>query len=196
MQFLHIDLSNMKRLLPSLVFLALANSAIAQAQDFSISEIEPLVNKTPKYNFSLATQKRTPNAQKWLEVDVKFEAQPAFTDELTFRYYILFAGKLLVGEVTHVNIPAGNELYSVMYLTPNTINRLLGGKSFTSGAIENIAVQILNEGQLVAQKSWKPARDPLWFQKMKQVQGMIVDKNKTPFAPLYWDRYMEIKPGQ
>ncbi len=186
----------MKRLLLSFLVFAFANSAIVRAQDFVISEIEPLVNKTPKYNFSLATQKRTPNARKWLEIDVKLEAKPAFTDELKFRYYILFAGKLLVGEVTHVNIPAANELYSVMYLTPNTIKRLLEGRSFTSTAVENIAVQVLNAGQLVAQKSWKPTSDPAWFQKMKQIQEMVIDKNKTPFAPLYWDRYMEIKPDK
>ena len=186
----------MNRLFLCILIVVFATSAFVRAQDYAIAGIEPSATDTPKYNFSLAANKRTPRAQKWLEVEVKFAAKPAFTDELTLRYFVLFGDKLLVGEVTHVNIPAGRELYSIMYLTPKTISRLLGGGSFSPSVIKNIAVQILNKGQLVAQESWKPAGNPNWFQNMQQIQGMLRNKNETPFAPLYWDRYEEIKPAR
>jgi hypothetical protein len=28
-----------------------------------------------------------------------------------------------------------------------------------------------------------------------QVAGFLLNKNETPFAPLYWDRYEQIKPA-
>ena len=28
---------------------------------------------------------------------------------------------------------------------------------------------------------------------MPQVAGLVLNKNETPFAPLYWDRYEQIK---
>ena len=184
----------MNRLLVFLLTISIASVAFGQSRGFQIEKIIPSVTDTPKYSFSLAKDKRTPRAMKWLEVEVEFSAQPEFTDELTFKYYILFAGQLLVGEVTHVNIPAGRALYSVMYIAPRTIDRLLGGKTFSSGAIENVAVQMLSKGQLLAQESWKPAGNPNWFLNMPQVPGMVINKNETPFAPLYWDRYEAIKP--
>ena len=186
----------MNRFLVFLLSVSFTGVALGQSREFKIESISPSVSDTPKYNFSLAKDKRTPRAMKWLEVEVEFAAQPEFTDELTFKYYILFAGQLLVGEVTHVNIPAGRSLYSVMYVAPRTINRLLAGKTFSAGAIENVAVQMLRKGQLLAQESWKPAGSPNWFQSMPQVSGMVINKNETPFAPLYWDRYEAIKPAR
>jgi hypothetical protein len=83
-----------------------------------------------------------------------------------------------------------------MYLTPNTIDRLLGGKAFSLSVVESIAVQIISRAQLVAQKSWKPACNPNWFENTQQIRGMVINKNEPPFALLYWDRYEEIKPAQ
>jgi len=28
---------------------------------------------------------------------------------------------------------------------------------------------------------------------MPQISGFVLNKNETPFAPLYWDRYEQIK---
>jgi len=42
---------------------------------------------------------------------------PEWTDELTLKYYILFDGRLLTGEVTHTNIWSGLNR-SFMHVLP------------------------------------------------------------------------------
>jgi hypothetical protein len=195
----------MKRLVLSLlVLLAATGSSFAQAGDYKITKIAPAVIRTPIYQFQ-GDQRRTSQSEQWLEVEVEFNAkQPEWTDELTLKYYILLADgatqKLLIGEVTHINVPStkanprATSLYSVMYVPPRNLQKLLslGGRSLTTSAIVNIGIEVLKQGQLVAQESWKPARGP-WWQTMQQISGQVLNKNETPFAPLYWDRYEAIK---
>ena len=71
----------------------------------------------------------TNQRDRWLEVEVEFTSTPEFTDELTFKYYILVNGKLLTGEVTHMNVTAGRDNRSVMYVPPKALARLMGKSS-------------------------------------------------------------------
>ena len=176
-----------------LLLLGSAGAAFAQRGDYEITAILPAVVHTPQYAGSF-DNKPGPKIGEWLQVEVRFQSRPDFTDELTFKYYILFSGQVLEGEVTHVNISKGRELYSVMYLAPNTIARLLDNHPLTGAEIENVGVQILNKGQLVAEKSFKPAGADEWWQQMQQVTGLLLNKNETPFSVLYWDKYEAIKP--
>jgi len=34
---------------------------------------------------------------------------------------------------------------------------------------------------------------PQWFATLPQISGFVLNKDQTPFAPLYWDRYPQIK---
>jgi len=125
-------------------------------------------------------------------VEVEFTATPELTDELTFKYYILFNGSLLTGEVTHVNIPAGRENRSVMYVPPRVLARFANNRPITENSCQNVAVQIVQQGTVKAETSLNRAA-PQWFATLPQVSGFVMDKNQTPFAPLYWDRYEQIK---
>jgi len=123
---------------------------------------------------------------------VEFAAAPEFTDELTFKYFILINGKLLTGEVTHVGVQAGRENRSVMYVAPRTLARLLGNKPVTVNAVQNIAVQIVQQGAVKHELTLQ--RAPVnWYATIPAVPGFVLNKNETPFAPLYWDRYEPIK---
>lgn len=175
----------------ALVFLALAVPSFGAA-DYAIVKVQPSVIRTPQYNFT-GDQRRTGPALQWLEVEVNFMSNVPFTDEMTFRYYILLGGKCLTGEVTHVSIPKGRDLYSVMYVSPRTLEQVLGGKVITGSSIENVGVQMLLKGQVVDTKSFKDIGNPQWWQSMQQLPGLVFNKNETPFAPLYWDRYEAIK---
>lgn len=174
---------------------AAASGAIAQAQtpvgpnDVRIDKIAPAVVKTPEYQIASGGQKRFEN-KDWLEVEVAFSTAADLIDELTFKYYIGFAGTLLVGEVTHVSIPKGKGHFSVVYVAPRTMSRLLEGKTLTSAAIQNVWVQISRQGQILAQDSMRKEALP----NLPQVTGFVLNKNETPFFPLYWDRYEAIKP--
>ena len=175
--------------------LGLVLSAFAQTRapsEFQIVKITKNLISTPDFAYPRGQQYRTKQADRWLEVEVEFTAAPEFTDELTFKYYILFNGKLLTGEVAHTNILAGRENRSVMYVSPRTLTRFGGNSPLTANSFPNIAVQIVQQGAVKDELSL--ARAPAqWFATLPQVSGFVLNKNETPFAPLYWDRYEQIK---
>jgi hypothetical protein len=162
--------------------------------EFQITKITRNLITAPAYSYTGAQQYETNQRDRWLEVEVTFAAAPEFTDELTFRYHILCNGKLLTGEVTHVNIPAGRDNRSVMYVPPGALARLMGNRPVTPAAIQNVAVQIVDNDVVKSELSEARAQ-PQWFAALPKVTGSVLNKNETPFAPLYWDRYSQIKPS-
>ena len=175
-----------------LIFLSLIASA--QTPEFQITKITKNLVATPQFAYSGAAQHQTQTTQRdrWLEVEVVFKATPELTNELTFKYYILFNGTLLTGEVTHVNIPAGRENRSVMYIPPRTLARFANNRPTTENLIQNIAVQIVQGGDVKAEVSLNRA-EPQWYATLPAISGLVLNKDQTPFAPLYWDRYEQIK---
>lgn len=162
--------------------------------EFQITKITKNLITAPQYTFTGAEQYQTDQRERWLEVEVEFMATPQWTDELTLRYYILFNGKLLTGDVTHTNIASGRGNRSVMYVSPRSLARFGSGQVVTANSFQNIGVQIVREGAVKDEQSL--ARAPLqWFSTLPQVSGFVLNKNETPFAPLYWDRYEQIKTG-
>ena len=180
----------------ALASLLLSLTAFAQAPragtEFQISKISRNLVTTPQFTYTGAQQYQANQRDRWLEVEVEFGAAPEYTDELTFKYFILLNGKLLTGEVTHTNVAAGRDNRSVMYVSPKTIARLMGNRPVTANTIQNIAVQIVQQGAVKHELSLERAQ-PQWFTSVPQVAGFVLNKNETPFAPLYWDRYEQIK---
>jgi hypothetical protein len=162
------------------------------AKEFQITEIAKNLISSPQFTYAGAEQFPPPPPQRWLEVEVEFVAAPAVTDELTVKYFILFSGTLLTGEVTHTNILAGRERRSVMYVSPRTISRFSGNRPVTLKSIQNVAVQILQKGVIKDELSLARA-SAQWYAALPQVSGLVLNKNETPFAPLYWERYEQIK---
>ena len=177
------------------VCILLPYAAAAQtrgASQFQITKITKNLISAPQFTYTGAEQYQTNQRDRWLEVEVEFSAAPEFTNELTFKYYILFNGKLLTGEVSHTNIAAGTSNRSVMYVSPRTLARFGGNRPVTVSSFQNIAVQIEQQG--VVKDELSLVRAPAhWFATMPQVSGFVVNKNETPFAPLYWGRYEQIK---
>ena len=111
------------------VFLAYAAATQTRgASEFQITKITKNLISAPQFAYTGAEQYQTNQRDRWLEVEVEFSAAPEFTDELTFKYYILFNGKLLTGEVSHTNIAAGTSNRSVMYVSPRTLARFGGNR--------------------------------------------------------------------
>ena len=177
-------------------FLPLAAFAQAPAAgDFRITKISKDLISTPQLAFTGAEQHALNGRNRWLEVETEFTAGPDFTGELTFKYYILFNGNLLTGEVTHVNILSGRGKRSVMYVSPNALEHFSGNRPITPDACQNIAVQIVHEGSVKSEASLARAQAQ-WYAALPQVSGFVLNKDQTPFAPLYWDRYEQIKLGR
>jgi hypothetical protein len=157
-------------------------------REFQITKITKNLIPTPDYG---PGQYRAAANERWLEVEVEFNAAPEWTDELTLKYYILFNGRLLTGEVTHVNIPGGLNR-SVMYGLPVALTRFAGNRPLLPNIFQNVAVQIVQGGAVKDELSL--ARAPAqWFAALPPITGFVLNKNETPFAPLYWDRYPQIK---
>lgn len=171
----------------------LTGSVFAQNRggDFQLTKISRDLITTPQFNYRGAEQQRETH-ERWLRVDVQFTALPEFTDEVTFKYYILINGKLLTGEVTHVNVLAGREHYSVMYVPPHALAHVMGNRPANSNSVENIAVQVLHKGEVKDELSLARGR-PEWFTSLPALTGLVLNKNETPFAPLFWDHYEQVK---
>ena len=176
-----------------LTILAGTLSAKNRASDFQIKKIDRELITPPQYNYSGAENLHE-SRDRWLKIDVQFAAFLEYTPEVTFKYYILIGGKLLGGEVTHVNVLAGKELYSSIYVPPNALTYVLGNRSPTTSAVENVAVQIVEKGEVKDELSLNRARSQ-WFAALPVVAGLVVNKNETPYAPLFWDHYEQIKPA-
>lgn len=176
----------------SLLLPVVAFSQGRAGAEFQLTKITKNLITSPQFTYTGAEQFVTNQRERWLEIEADFTSVPEFTDELTFKYFILFNGKLLTGEVTHVNIPAGRDNRSVMYISPRTLARFSGNRPMSPNAIQNIAVQIVQQGAVKDELSLQRAQ-PQWYASLPQVAGFVLNKNETPFAPLYWDRYEQIK---
>ena len=183
-----------RKLALTIVVCAFADSVSAQnrGSDIQLTKISRDLITPPQYAYTGA-EKLSESHDRWLKVDVQFSAVPEFTDEVTFKYYILIGGKILSGEVTHVNILAGRELYSSMYVPPHVLASVLGNRPPSTTLVENIAVQVVQKGEVKDELSLTRAR-PQWFTSIPALTGFVVNKNETPFAPLFWGRYEQIKP--
>ena len=163
----------------------------APGREFQITKITKNLIATPDYGIA---QYRPATNERWFEVEVEFNAAAEWTDELTLKYYILFNGRLLTGEVTHVNIAAGLNR-SVMYVLPVALARFGGNRTLLPNAFQNVAVQIVQGGAVKDESSL--ARAPAqWFATLPPITGFVLNRNETPFAPLAWDHYAQIKAAR
>src|SRR5436190_18316661 len=110
----------------ALLILTISGSAQTRAPEFQLTKITRNLVSTPQFSYTGAQQYPTNQRDRWLEVEVEYAATPDFTDELTFKYFVLINGKLLTGEVTHVNIAAGRATHSVVYVSPRALARFVG----------------------------------------------------------------------
>ena len=178
----------------TLVLTVAAQAQVPQlvtARDIKIEKISPAVTSSPQYNVSNTTDKRS-TYLKWLEIEVEFSIDRVeLVDELTFEYLVEINGRLCPGEITHVNIAKGNNHYSVMYMSPRSLDRLTGGKPLTNAMIGNMWVNIKKQGQTLATKSASPGQP----RNLPQFPGLLIPKSDTPFAPLWYDRYEAVRPN-
>jgi hypothetical protein len=177
--------------LPGLVISAAAQGT---AGAFQVSKITQKMITTPQYSYNGAEQYQANQRDPWLEVEVEFAATAEFSDDVTFKYFVLLNGRVLTGEVTHTNIAAGRGLRSVIYVSPKVLARFNGNRPIAANTIQNIAVQIVQQGTVKDEASLTRAASQ-WYTALPQVPGFLLNKNETPFAPLYWDRYEQIKPA-
>ena len=83
-------------------------------------------------------------------------------------------------------------IYSVAYMSPTTIAKIIGKSKMPSKSDIDVAVEIRSQGTLIAgDKTTSGSKK--WWTELPQAEGLVLDKTKTPFAPLWWDRYAEVQ---
>src|SRR6201982_863002 len=172
----------MKRtiLISAIIVSAVVATAMAQprgAGDFQLLKISINFISSPQFTYAGAEPFQADQRERWLEVEVTFACAPEFTDELKLKYFILVNGNLLTGEVTHVNIAAGRDNRSVMYVTPKTLQRLMLGRTITNNAVQNVAVQLTQQGALKDELSLNRAA-PQWYATMPQLGGLVLNNKE------------------
>ncbi len=190
------DYPPMKILILSFIALgALVSQAAAQVAvgpgAVKLGKPDPEGVKSPEYSIVGGPQKRSKTGT-WLEVEVPYETKVDDIDELTFQYMIMVDNIICDGTVTYVNIPKGKDHYAVMYLPPRALEKLTGGKPLSGNDIQNVWVTVTRQGQILDQMAFKPQQPP----NLPHQAGLVLNKNETPFSPLFYDRYEAIKAAR
>ena len=165
-----------------------------------IKKIEIQAQLTPIFQAGGVKDKKF-KPRDWLEVEVTFEAKDvaprdAVVPELLFRYYIGMMdeeGKVVVmtTDITHLNVEAGEETFSAVYVSPSTLGKLTGDfRSFNPNVIKGVGVEVYYNGVLVgggveltSKKFWE-GQNPT---------AGVLSRSETPFGILWIDRYADEK---
>ena len=172
-----------------------SNGPGASNSAFVIKSINVATPSTPEFTtVGSETQAKRYTLGKWIEIEVEFSST-ARSSEVNFKYFVVIGDQMLTGDETLVDVPAGQSLFTVMYVAPRTITTLLKNAPLTANSVVNVAVEILRSGVNVpaAIKVLKPAPGP-FYNTMQQVPGFVLAKPNTPFANLWWDRYEQVRP--
>lgn len=131
-------------------------------------------------------------AREWARILVLFETYAEWTDELEFRYMVLVknaktgALTMFPGNVTYIDIPKGKRHLSTMFLRPNTLERY--------GYVEWAGVKIFNKGEQVAVAQLPENDQRPWTATVKTREGLLLNRDQTPFGLVAIDNYVTIKP--
>lgn len=166
------------------------------------------VQYTPQFSVPNVKDKRF-RPKNWLELDVAFDVDKAkvagdnnpMVDSLEFKFYVLLNvrnkdGKLtmLTATATYLNIMEKEEHHVLMYVSPATLTNLLQKNQFTPADVSAFGVEIYKNGAAVA-RHISTGAVPFWekTENFVTVDGSLLPKAKTPFAPLWGDYDLEMK---
>ena len=204
-----------RSLLAALAVVAGIGISSVQAQDAKAEKLvdlkEPTIQaqSTPDIKAAYVKEKRW-KPKDWLEFEIPFIASaprgaPAgfnTFDLLTFKYYLFLDNpdkkkqRILTAEINHVNVPIGEGMASVVYLSPSAVHRLTGNTRVITSAVTLWAVEVTREGKTVGflskdnKKWWESPNAP------PTEPGVLKNKMETPFAPLWGDYHAEVQSSK
>ncbi len=180
----------------------LTTQAQAQAQQprIEIKEISVTNITSPDYTFTKSEDFRSRGGE-WLLIEVELENKEELVSEIAVRFHVVTekmanrseGPQYFTGEVTYINLFKNRSLFGSMYLPPNSLKFVNEGREVKANDVAEVGVEILYQGAIIAQANMKDNNRGPWWQSMQPLQGHMLNKNQTPFAPLYWDRYEQIK---
>ncbi|MDD5679567.1 MAG: hypothetical protein PHW60_16480 [Kiritimatiellae bacterium] len=145
--------------------------------------------RTPEFTND-ATEPQA-QAKEWARISVQYDTDVEWIDELEFRYMVLVKHAktstliMFPGNVTYVDIPKGKRHTSTVFLRPTTLERY--------GNVEWAGVKIFLRGEQVAMAQMPDDQRP-WTMVPKTKDGVLLNRDQTPFALVAIDNYQAIKP--
>lgn len=169
---------------------------------------KPMFDDLPSPIFSGGGKEKSFKPKDWLEIETKLKISlspepPSKTlDRLVVKWYIAVKNPeksssmwLLTKEITHVNVPLDEDIYSSVYLSPASIKRLTGSDKGGKNAVEYVGYEVLVNGEKKAEATNK-GPDGWWTKASEKISRSetvpLLSKNETPFSNMWWDRYAEV----
>jgi hypothetical protein len=189
-------------------FVAALSTPHADAQSYKVEPKKPEFDDIPSPEFGGTKSKSGYKAKEWLEIEAAIKIQMAAAppsktvEKVLVKWYVAVenpdkAGTflLLKKEITYVNVPLNEDVFSSVYLSPASVQRLTGSDRAGKSIVYAVGYEVLIEGEKVAQETnklkvgwWITASD-----KISNTESVpLLDKSETAFAHVWWDRYMEI----
>lgn len=204
----------MRTSLRKTLVLGLALTGVALFPGLALSqgkaEVEaPTFDSIPSPEFNIGKNKSF-KPKDWLEIESKIKLPPqtaeqkevGFIDQVVVKWYIAIKNRegrgvwLLSKEITHINVPIDEDIYSCVYLSPSTLKRVTGSDRAGKMSVERVGVEVSINGNKVGEQSTKDK--PGWWNATspsisRTDKFPLLNKNETPFRALWWDRYAEIE---
>jgi hypothetical protein len=188
--------------------IAVSFDSIANAQAYKVEPEKPAFDDLPSPDFNVSKTKAF-KPKDWLEIEASFKIQmapepPSKTAErVMVKWYIAVehpekkgAYLLLTKDITHVNVPLNEEIFSSVYLSPASIKRLTGRDRAGKSVVNLVGYEVLINGEKVAQETSGASKAGWWNTTSDKISRSdtvpLLNKMETPFANLWWDRYAEV----
>lgn len=186
----------------------LFGSSFAYAQSYKVEPGKPKFDDLTSPEFGGTNVKKF-QPKDWLEVEASFKVQmapepPSKTlESLIVKWYIAVkhpdkagAYLLLTKDITHVNLPLNEDIFSSVYLSPASIKRLTGSDRAGKGAVSLVGYEIVINGNKLAHET-NESKPGWWNSTSDKISRSdtvpLLNKLETPFANMWWDRYAEIQ---
>jgi hypothetical protein len=180
------------------------------AQQYKVEGDQPAFDDLPSPEFAGVKQKPF-KPKDWLELEAKIRIQmsPAphskTCEKLTVKWYVAVKNPdkpnsmlLLTKDIDHVNAPLDEDVYCSVYLSPASIRRLTGFDRAGKSSVEAVGYEVFINGERVFQETTK--FKPGWWnvpsEKISRNETVpLLNKSETPFAAMWWDRFVEVSPS-
>jgi len=185
----------------------LVSAPHADAQAYKVEAEKPDFEDIPSPEFSGGKQKSF-KPKEWLEIEasIKIQMSPApptkTAERILVKWYVAVENPdkkgtylLLTKDITYVNVPLDEEVFSSVYLSPASVQRLSGSDRAGKSLVYLVGYEVLINGEKRAEESskekagwWNTASDKI----SRSESVPLLDKSETAFAHMWWDRYAEI----
>jgi len=180
--------------------------------EVNFRKVDVGAQNSPQFTAPNVKDKRW-NPKIWLEFDAAFSLKKAKTpedkspivDSIEMKYYVVLpkrdaSGKfiLLTASITYLNANEDDRESHVMaFVSPSSLARALANPRYTVADLTPTGYAIVAmKGGAVAGFHNQGAGAGAWWEKLENfsvMDGILLPKSKTPFAPLFVDYDLESK---